>query len=70
MKLKLSKAGKEELAVALVLWKDFKTEGKMDIGITRQAIAFANMLGIRAEYEDMLIKLSPMKIKPRYKIGD
>ncbi|GAH87695.1 unnamed protein product [marine sediment metagenome] len=66
--MKLSKAGKEELAVALVLWKDFKTAGKMDIGITRQAIAFADMLGIRAEYEDMLIKLPPVKIELRHRI--
>ena len=67
--MKLSKAGKEELAIALILWKDFKTEGKMDIGITRQAIMFADKLGVRAEYEDMITKIPPMKIEPRHKIG-
>ena len=67
--MELTKAGKEELAIALVLWKDFKIQGKMDIGITHQAIMFADKLGIRSEYEDMMIKIPPMKIEPRHKIG-
>lgn len=70
MEIKLTKAGKEELAIALILWKDFKTQGKMDMDITIQAITFADKLGIRSEFEDMQIKIPPMKIEPRYKIGD
>lgn len=61
----LSKAGKEELAVALILWKDFKDQGKMDIEIMKQAISFADYIGVRKEFEGMLSKIPPLKIEPR-----
>ena len=40
--------GKEELALALLLWRDFKASGKMNITtIIKQVLYFADMLGIR-----------------------
>ena len=65
MPRELSSAGKEELALALVLWKDFKTQGKWDVQITRQALEFADRLNVRKEYDALLIKLPPMRILPR-----
>jgi len=34
----LSEAGREELALALLLWKDFKSGGKCDLDITLAAL--------------------------------
>ena len=61
----LSKAGKEELALAFVLWKDFKSQGKMDIKIMKQAVSFADRFGVRKEFEELLSKLPPLKIEAR-----
>lgn len=65
MKAKLTQTGKEELALALILWKDFKAQGKLDIEITRQALQFADNLGISQEYDKLNIRVPPMKIQPR-----
>lgn len=62
----LSKAGKEELALALILWKDFKDQGKMDLEIMKQVISFADYLGVRKEFDELLGKLPPLKIEERY----
>lgn len=62
----LSDAGKEELAIALVLWKDFKAQGKFDPDVALQMFSLADHLGIRKETEKMLAKLPPVKIIPRY----
>jgi hypothetical protein len=61
----LTEAGKEELALALLLWKDFKCDGKFDIEVTRQVLAFAEMLGVKSQFEALMPKLPPMKITPR-----
>lgn len=61
----LSAQGKEELALALVLWKDFKSQGKIDVPIYKQFIDLAKMLGVREEAEAWLSKLPPLEIKPR-----
>ena len=63
--MKLTKAGKEELALALILWKDFKCDGKTDIEIWKSAIRFADMLGVRKEYDDLQNKIPLMRITPR-----
>lgn len=65
--MKLTQAGKEEIALALILWKDFKCAGKFDIDVNIQLFAFADILGVRKETETMLSKLPPMKIEPRFK---
>ena len=65
MRLEPSQAVKEELALALVLWKDFKSAGKFDMDIAIQFLALADYLGVRKEAEAMLSKLPPVKIVPR-----
>ena len=64
-KLQLTQAGKEELALALLLWKDFKADGKMDIEVFALMCKFADMLGIRKEVDALISKLPPLKIVPR-----
>jgi hypothetical protein len=61
----LTGAGKEELALALILWKDFKSQGKMDIDIMKQTVKFTDMLGITKEFQKMLSKVPPLEIKVR-----
>lgn len=61
----LSEGGREELALALILWKDFKSAGKFDSDVTLMALEFADLLGVRAQMEKLLPKLSVMRIEPR-----
>ena len=59
----LSQGGKEELALALLLWKDFKSQGKpadKAFDVTRAAIEMAMMLGIQKEFNEMMPKLPPL----------
>ena len=65
--LALIQAGKEELALAVILWKDFKSQGKMDIEITKSALEMAKHLGVSEEFNGLMSKIPPMKIEPRYK---
>jgi hypothetical protein len=59
----LSDNGKEELALALVLWHDFKLQGKFDAKVCMQALELADMLKVKVQYETLLKKLlAPFKI--------
>ena len=64
MKVNLSKAGKEELAIALILWKDFKSQGKWDAELTIQMLEFGKRLDIYQELESMIPRVPRMTIKP------
>lgn len=44
---------KQELALMVLLWRDFKGQGKFDPAIVIQAIRFAKMFGIEKEYEKL-----------------
>jgi len=66
MALALTKAGKEELALAIHLWKDFKNQGTMDIEIMKQALYFAKTLDVEKEFHDLFSTLPPLKIEPRW----
>lgn len=61
----LSDAGKRELALALILWRDFKSEGVFDVEIITQMLGFADHLGVRSQVEAMLSQVPPMEIRPR-----
>ncbi len=63
--MKLTQAGKEELALAILLWKDFKSQGKMDVEIMKQALEFAKNLKIEKEFHALHSQLPPMEIKPK-----
>lgn len=61
----LSKAGKEELALALILWRDFRAGGKFDMDVVLQMLKFAKHLGIEEELNAMIPKVPPMRIEAR-----
>jgi hypothetical protein len=61
----LSEAGKEELALALLLLKDFKSQGKMDLEVSMMVIGLADHLGVRAQFDKLMPIVPPMKIVPR-----
>lgn len=63
----LNQVGKEEFALAILLWKDFKASGKFDVDIIRQAMEMAIHLGVLSEYEQLMVKMPPLKIVERYK---
>jgi len=62
----LSKEGKEEFALAIIIWKDFKTNGKIDVEVTKTAIKMAQFVGVEKEYNEMLPKIPPLEIKERF----
>jgi len=62
---RLSESGREEVALALILWKDFKAEGKMDVDIFITATKLADTLGVRKQFDALLPKIPPMRIEPR-----
>lgn len=64
--MNLSDAVKEEVALALILWRDFKSQGKYDIEIAKQMIELARHLGVSGQLDDLLLQVPPMKIEPRY----
>lgn len=65
MNERLSDAGKDELAIALLLWKDFKCQGRFDTDVTLQMLLMADHLGIRPNVESMMAKLPVMRIEAR-----
>ena len=58
----LTDDGRQELALALLLWKDFKCDGHLDIGIYKQTLELAEMLGVQKEFEELIKKLPAFKI--------
>lgn len=61
----LSEAGKEELALALLLLKDFKSQGRFDAEVTLSVLKLAQHLDVLSQYEKLLSQLPPMRIEPR-----
>jgi len=53
------------MALAILLWKDFKCNGKFDTDLTLQALALAKDLGVAKELEVLFSQLPPMRIEPR-----
>lgn len=67
MPVVLTQEGREELALALIFLKDFKSQGLFDLQVTEQMLKMADLLGVRAEFERLLTKIPPMKIEPRHR---
>jgi len=61
----LSEAGREQVAMALLLLKDFKCDGKFDVEVTRMILGLADHLGVRKEFDGLTSKVPPMRIAPR-----
>ncbi len=66
--IRMNDAAKEELALALLLWKDFKTQDNpgpgVDIKIATDMFTFAKLLGVQAELEALIPKLPRLRIVP------
>lgn len=62
----LSEGGREELALALILLKDFKSAGKFDPDMIMRVYGLADHLGVRKEFDKMLPQIPPLKIEERY----
>lgn len=61
----LTDDGKQELALALLLWKDFKSQSVFDPDMTLRALKFAEYLGVKEEFGDLLREMPVMEIKPK-----
>lgn len=65
--MELAEGGRREVALALLLWKDFKCQGKMDIDIFKQMFELADYLEVRNELETLNREiLFPFEIKLKY----
>jgi hypothetical protein len=62
----LSEAGKQELAMALLLLKDFKSDGCFDLEITTMILQLVDWCDVRSQFEQLMPKVPPMKVMPRY----
>lgn len=65
MKKQLSEAGKEQLALALLLLKDFKAEGRYDIEVYKTVYELAQYVGVEIQFNNLLGKLPTFEIKPK-----
>lgn len=65
MNKELSEAGREQVAMGLILLKDWKSGGKIDIELMKLILGLADHLGVRKEFDFLLAKIPPMKIEPR-----
>lgn len=66
MKKELNDAGKEQVAMALILLKDWKTGGRWDAGMVGVVIELAETLGVRPQFEKLLSTVPVMRVEPRY----
>lgn len=62
----LSDDGKQQLAMALLLLKDFKADGKFDVETVLMILELADMLGVRKQYDDLVAQVPPLRITQRY----
>ena len=62
----LTKDAKEDIAFALLLLKDFKSQGLFNVDIAMYILNMADHLGVRAEFDELMPKIPPMKIEERY----
>jgi len=60
----LSNDAKEDLALALILLRDFKGGG-MDIKTVQYILGLAEAINVKEEYDKLMPKIPPMIIKPR-----
>jgi len=61
----LSEDGKDQLALALILLKDFKSESKFDPDLVKMIYDLADHIGVRSNLDKLFAKIPPMKISPR-----
>jgi hypothetical protein len=64
MERNLNADGREQLALALILLKDFKAPYG-DVMVFKMVYDLAQHLGVANEFDTLLSKIPPMKIEPR-----
>lgn len=62
---KLTQEGKEDLALAILLLRDFKSQGQWNPEIVLKMLEFAKILGVIPEYDALMSKVPVMNITPR-----
>ena len=62
--------GRKELALALLLLRDFKDGGKFNVEASLQTLLMADHFGVRKEYDNLLTGLPPFKITERCPNGN
>ena len=65
-KKELSEEGKEELDLEIILLKDLKSEGKMDVEVTKMILSLVDYLGVAEQYNKLHAMIPPMIIKPKF----
>lgn len=65
--LKLNQAGRDHIATALILLKDFLSNGQMmDVVITRYIHDLAHHLGLEEDMLRITARIPPLRIEPRH----
>jgi len=49
----LTDGAKKELALAIFLWRSFKSQGKMDLQIFKQTLELVKHIGVEAEFDKL-----------------
>jgi len=66
MAKQLTSGAKEDLALALILLKDFKSQDKPpNMEHTLQMLEMVDYLGVKKEWDMLIPKIPPMRIVPR-----
>lgn len=66
MSKELNEEGKEQVALALLLLKEFKCNGRFDVDMIKVIIELAQHLGVFEQYEKLSSQIPPLKITQRY----
>lgn len=61
----LSEDGKQDVALALIFLRDFKSEGRFDVDVSASIFEIAAHLGVAEQYNQLLSKVPPMRVVPR-----
>lgn len=65
MAKELSDAGREQIAFALILLKDFRTDGRFDPEEIVMTLGLADHLGVRKQFDELTTRLPLFKVTPR-----
>jgi len=60
-----SRAAKEHIATALLLMKDWQSDGHFNTKVTLIAIGFATALGVKEEFDRLMVQLPLMRVERR-----
>lgn len=70
MNIELNPAEKEEVALALLLLKDLRSDGRFIPQVTATTMRLAAKLGVQAELEKMMSQLPPTRVTLRDAVAE